>query len=41
MEVFLFDSGALALNGVEVPVPFFLLRHPQGDVIVDGGNPRR
>lgn len=39
LEVFLFDSGTLALNGVEVPVPFFLLRHPQGDVIVDGGNP--
>src|SRR5438105_6266847 len=39
MEVFLFDSGTLALGGVEVPVPFFLLRHPQGDVIVDGGNP--
>jgi len=39
LEVFLFDSGTLALNGAEVPVPFFLLRHPQGDVIVDGGNP--
>jgi N-acyl homoserine lactone hydrolase len=39
MEVFLFDSGTLGLNGVEVPVPFFLLRHPEGDVIVDGGNP--
>jgi glyoxylase-like metal-dependent hydrolase (beta-lactamase superfamily II) len=38
-EVFLFDSGTLALSGVEVPVPFFLLRHPEGDVIVDGGNP--
>jgi glyoxylase-like metal-dependent hydrolase (beta-lactamase superfamily II) len=39
LEVFLFDSGTLALSGVEVPVPFFLLRHPDGDVIVDGGNP--
>jgi glyoxylase-like metal-dependent hydrolase (beta-lactamase superfamily II) len=39
MEVFLFDSGTLALNGVEVPVPFFLIRHPDGDAIVDGGNP--
>jgi N-acyl homoserine lactone hydrolase len=39
MEVFLFDSGTLALNGVEVPVPFFLLRHPRGQAIVDGGNP--
>ncbi len=39
LEVFLFDSGTLALGGVEVPVPFFLLRHPQGNVVVDGGNP--
>src|SRR5437764_8350925 len=39
IEVLLFDSGTLGLNGVEVPVPFFLLRHPRGDVIVDGGNP--
>lgn len=38
-EAFLFDSGTLALQGAEVPVPFYLLRHPQGDVIVDGGNP--
>ena len=39
LEVFLFDSGTLALNGVEVPVPFFLLSHPSGRAIVDGGNP--
>jgi N-acyl homoserine lactone hydrolase len=39
MEVYLFDSGTLALGGVEVPVPFFLIRHPKGDAIVDGGNP--
>jgi glyoxylase-like metal-dependent hydrolase (beta-lactamase superfamily II) len=39
MEVLLFDSGTLALNGAEVPVPFFLIRHPEGDAIVDGGNP--
>ena len=39
LEVYLFDSGTLGLGGVEVPVPFFLLRHPQGDVVVDGGNP--
>src|SRR5436309_3171519 len=39
MEVFLFDSGTLALGGVEVPVPFFLIRHPRGVLIVDGGNP--
>jgi glyoxylase-like metal-dependent hydrolase (beta-lactamase superfamily II) len=38
-ELYLFDSGTLALDGVEVPVPFFLLRHAQGLVIVDGGNP--
>jgi glyoxylase-like metal-dependent hydrolase (beta-lactamase superfamily II) len=39
LEVYLFDSGTLGLGGVEVPVPFFLVRHPQGDVVVDGGNP--
>jgi N-acyl homoserine lactone hydrolase len=39
LELFLFDSGTLALGGAEVPVPFFLLRHPQGQVVVDGGNP--
>lgn len=38
-ELYLFDSGTLALGGVEVPVPFFLLRHPEGLVVVDGGNP--
>lgn len=38
-ELYLFDSGTLALNGVEVPVPFFLIRHPEGTVLVDGGNP--
>jgi N-acyl homoserine lactone hydrolase len=35
----LFDSGTLTVQGVEVPVPFFLIRHPDGDVVVDGGNP--
>ena len=39
LELYLFDSGTLGLGGVEVPVPFYLLRHPQGDVLVDGGNP--
>ena len=39
IELFLFDSGTLGLGGVEVPVPFFLIRHPRGDVVVDGGNP--
>jgi glyoxylase-like metal-dependent hydrolase (beta-lactamase superfamily II) len=37
--LYLFSSGTLAVGGVEVPVPFFLIRHPQGDVVVDGGNP--
>ena len=39
IELFLLDSGTLGLGGVEVPVPFFLIRHPRGDVVVDGGNP--
>jgi N-acyl homoserine lactone hydrolase len=39
IELYLFDSGTLGLGGVQVPVPFFLIRHPQGDVLVDGGNP--
>jgi N-acyl homoserine lactone hydrolase len=39
LELYLFSSGTLALGGVEVPVPFFLLRHPEGLVLVDGGNP--
>jgi N-acyl homoserine lactone hydrolase len=38
-ELCLFASGTLALNGVEVPVPFYLLRHPGGTVVIDGGNP--
>ena len=39
LTAFLFDSGTLGLQGVEVQVPFFLLRHPEGTVVVDGGNP--
>jgi glyoxylase-like metal-dependent hydrolase (beta-lactamase superfamily II) len=39
LELYAFDSGTLALDGFEVPVPFFLIRHPDGDVLVDGGNP--
>jgi N-acyl homoserine lactone hydrolase len=39
IEMFTFDSGTLGLGGFIVPVPFFLIRHPEGDVIVDGGNP--
>jgi glyoxylase-like metal-dependent hydrolase (beta-lactamase superfamily II) len=38
-DLYLFDCGTLALGGVEVPVPFFLLRHPEGLIVVDGGNP--
>ena len=22
----------------EIPVPWFLIRHPKGDVVIDGGN---
>ena len=39
VRLYLFSSGTLELGGVEVPVPFFLIRHPQGDIVVDGGNP--
>ncbi len=35
----LFSSGTLEAGGVEVPVPFFLIGHPHGDLVVDGGNP--
>jgi N-acyl homoserine lactone hydrolase len=38
-SLYMFDSGTLGLGGAEVPVPFFLIRHPQEDVLVDGGNP--
>jgi N-acyl homoserine lactone hydrolase len=37
--LYLFSSGTLGLGGVDVPVPFYLIRHPRGDVVVDGGNP--
>jgi N-acyl homoserine lactone hydrolase len=39
VELHLFTSGTLEFGGVEVPVPFSLIRHPDGDVVVDGGNP--
>jgi glyoxylase-like metal-dependent hydrolase (beta-lactamase superfamily II) len=39
IELELFTSGTLALGGVEVPVPFFLIRHADGTIVVDGGNP--
>jgi N-acyl homoserine lactone hydrolase len=39
LELYLFQSGTLGLGGLEVPVPFFLVRHPQADVVVDGGIP--
>jgi N-acyl homoserine lactone hydrolase len=38
-ELQLFESGTLTLDEFEVPVPFYLIRHPDGDVVVDGGNP--
>ena len=38
-ELHLFDSGTLVVGDFEVPVPYFLIRHPDGDVVVDGGNP--
>lgn len=37
--LYLFSSGTLEVGGIEVPVPFFLVRHPEGDIVVDGGNP--
>jgi glyoxylase-like metal-dependent hydrolase (beta-lactamase superfamily II) len=37
--LYLFSSGTLEVGGVEVPVPFFLIGHPEGNVVVDGGNP--
>lgn len=37
--LYLFSSGTLGLGGADVPVPFYLIRHQQGDVVVDGGNP--
>jgi glyoxylase-like metal-dependent hydrolase (beta-lactamase superfamily II) len=39
LALYLFSSGTLEVGGVEVPVPFFLVRHPAGDVVIDGGNP--
>jgi N-acyl homoserine lactone hydrolase len=42
VELYLFSSGTLGaveLGGIDVPVPFFLIRHPGGDVVIDGGNP--
>jgi N-acyl homoserine lactone hydrolase len=39
IQLYLFSSGTLEVGGIEVPVPFFLIRHQQGDVVVDGGNP--
>ncbi len=38
-ELYLFDSGTLGLGGAEVPVPFYLLRHGEATVVIDGGNP--
>jgi len=48
MKLYVFSSGALNLdksiiqNGssgkVQIPVGFFLIRHPKGDVLFDCGN---
>src|SRR5690348_17974065 len=48
MKLYVFSSGALSLdksiiqNGasgkVQIPVGFFLIRHPKGDVLFDCGN---
>jgi len=39
LELYLFDSGTMRLAGVQVPIPFFFIRHPEGNVVIDGGNP--
>lgn len=39
LELYLFDSGTMGLAGVQVPVPFFLICHPAGNVLIDGGTP--
>jgi glyoxylase-like metal-dependent hydrolase (beta-lactamase superfamily II) len=39
VALYLFSSGTLEAEGIEVPVPFYLIRHPEGDVVIDGGNP--
>jgi glyoxylase-like metal-dependent hydrolase (beta-lactamase superfamily II) len=50
VKLYMFDTGVLKcnyhdiyLNGAdapfEIPVPFFLITHPKGNVVVDGGTP--
>jgi N-acyl homoserine lactone hydrolase len=39
IKLYAFSCGTIAFAGVEVPVPFFLIEHPGGNVLVDGGNP--
>lgn len=50
IKLYLFDTGILKcnyhdiyLNGpdrpFEIPVPFFLITHPKGHVVIDGGTP--
>ncbi len=39
VKLYLFKSGTLVFGGVEAPVPFYLIRHDDGDVLIDGGNP--
>jgi N-acyl homoserine lactone hydrolase len=39
IKLYAFSCGTIAFAGAEVPVPFFLIEHPDGNVLVDGGNP--
>ena len=39
LELYLFDSGTMRLAGLQVPIPFYFISHPEGSVVVDGGNP--
>lgn len=39
LELCLLDSGTIRLAGLQVPVAFFFIRHPEGNVVIDGGNP--
>lgn len=39
-EKYRLADGADRKEGIEVPVPFFLIRHPLGNVLFDTGQPR-
>jgi glyoxylase-like metal-dependent hydrolase (beta-lactamase superfamily II) len=39
LELYLLNSGTIRLAGVQVPIPFFFIRHPEGNVVIDGGSP--